>query len=123
VLFIVIVEVDDATPCATVILNVVLSPFVKVIVDELTEAVIKPLRGREEVDANEALVANEAVPVKGPAKEPLKEPEADNPVAPVVATIFPVPLIAVTDRLAVPPPPITTEPDVRLSTFNVASSA
>jgi hypothetical protein len=23
----------------------------------------------------------------------------------------------------VPPPPITTEPDVRLSTFNVASSA
>ena len=65
VLFIVIVAVDDATPCATNISNWVLSPFVKVIVDEFTEAVIMPLRGREEVIA---FVAQLAVPNREPVK-------------------------------------------------------
>ena len=56
------------------------------------------------------------VPTKLPWNEPLNEPDADNPVAPVVATIFPVPLIAVVVKLPAEPPPITTWPEVRLST-------
>ena len=57
-----------------------------------------------------------------PENDPLNEPERDNPDAPVVATIFPVPLIAVVDRL-LEPPPITTCPDVRLSTCKLGMFA
>jgi hypothetical protein len=47
-------------------------------------------------------------PEPSPKKEPEKDPEIDTPVAPVVAKILPVPLIAVVDKLLAEPPPITT---------------
>lgn len=40
-----------------VTLNVVLSPFVNVIVDPADDAVMRPLKGNEEVEAKDALVA------------------------------------------------------------------
>jgi hypothetical protein len=56
-------------PVATVIGKVVPSPFVKVIVFEDTDAVIKLLPTNEAVDAKEALIdddANDAVPINDP---------------------------------------------------------
>jgi hypothetical protein len=142
---------------------VLLSPFVKVIVEALTEAVIRPLRGSEEVKAKEALVelkaydalraydelnilfnplgpytadeltqeaeialvAQEAVPVRGPVntpwKDPLNEPECTNPVALVVATILPVPLIDCIPRVPLELP--VTTPFSRLSTCKDAKLA
>jgi hypothetical protein len=58
-----------------------------------------------------------------PKKEPEKEPVMDTPVAPVVASMLPEPLIALVLKLRVVPPPITTDPEVKLSTFNAANSA
>ena len=47
-------------------------------------------------------------PENVPSNEPLNEPLCSNPLAAVVATIFPVPFIAVVDKLPAEPPPITT---------------
>jgi hypothetical protein len=71
------------------------------------------------VDANDAELIN---PVKLPWNEPLNEPDADNPVEPVVATIVPVPFIAVVLKFDVHPP-ITTFTDVKLSTDNAVKLA
>jgi hypothetical protein len=53
------------------------------------------------------------VPTKSPSNEPLNEPECDNPVAAVVATIFPEPFTAVVVKL--PEFPVT-RPDDKEST-------
>lgn len=45
-----------------------------------------------------AVEANDAVPVKAPVKDPVKEPVMETPVAPLVATMLPVPFIAVVDK-------------------------
>ena len=48
-----------------------------------------------------------------PMNEPLNEPECDNPVAPVVAVILPLPLI-VRKVTALVPSPTSIDPDVRV---------
>jgi hypothetical protein len=73
-----------------------------------------------------ALALDATTPVKPdpfPLNDPLNDPEWTNPEAPVVATILPVPLIAVVVKLPAVPPPITTFPDVKPSTCMFARLA
>lgn len=58
-----------------------------------------------------------------PVNDPVNEPVMDTPEAPEVATMLPVPFIALVLRSETLPPPITTDPEVRLSTLRVDSSA
>lgn len=83
---------------------------------------VVPIIGVSCVVGKTAVAVTLVNPAPFPKKEPEKDPEIDTPVAPVVASILPDPLIAVVDKLEVPPP-ITTCPLVRLSTDRAAKFA
>jgi hypothetical protein len=68
-----------------------------------------------------ALVAQEAVPIKGPVKLPEKDPVSWIPLPPL-ASMAPDPLITLVVRLDAPPP-ITACPDAKLSTCKLARFA
>jgi hypothetical protein len=72
------------------------------------------------VVGNIAVAVTPVSPEPSPWNDPLNDPEWDNPEAPVVATMFPVPLIAVVVRLPAVPPPITTWFAVKPSTCTFA---